>query len=267
MLSASNSNHAVNLFSTPLGSISAITREGASPLIILLHGMQGAKELFSSLLHAEFLERHELLIPDLPGWGQSTPSPRCNYSIEEFAKLVESLAQSSSQNEVIVIGHSLGAMIGTYLLASRVLNVRGLVSLEGNLRLSDCGASREIAAKTEEEFIAHHLPRMLDELVTSSSPSAKFRLESLKRAKPQALYRISHSIVEECRSDRAYKAFVESSVPRLLLIGEKSKFATRDFTGNAEVVVVPNSSHFLLHDNFDFVKSSIIGFLDRNYSR
>ena len=58
----------------------------------------------------------------------------------------------SSQNNLIIIGHSYGGMIGTKLLQSEDLEIKSIINLEGNLVEEDCGESINVANMTFSKF-------------------------------------------------------------------------------------------------------------------
>jgi pimeloyl-ACP methyl ester carboxylesterase len=235
--------------------VAALQSEGAPPLVVFLHGIQGTKELFSSLIQEPFLQHHATLAIDLPGFGDSSKSQSFDYSIAAFAHWLYELLGSYKQ-DVVLVGHSLGGMIATRLLESD-LKIRGLVSLEGNLKLADCGSTRDIAAITEEEFTECYLPRLLDTLSRSSEPSAAFRLAALQKADPHALYLTSRAIVEESKSEVLFDLLSGTESAALLLVGARSSFATKSVPGKTQTVMIPDASHFLLHDNYPAVVSAI----------
>lgn len=194
---------------------------------------------------------------DLPGFGKSDRPTDFDYSIKSFAKLIEEIAEIKGYRNLIIIGHSLGGMIGTQLLYSSKVRVDCLISLEGNLNLEDCGSSREICALSESTFLEDYLPEMILKLSIKNTPSAASRLLALQAAAPQAIYLSSRSIVQESQSGSLLRAFTSSSCPKTLMIGSRSAFTSRGPFANAKVVEVPESGHFLLHDNYGFVAGEI----------
>jgi pimeloyl-ACP methyl ester carboxylesterase len=249
----------LQMLRTSIGEISALQSEGALPLIVFLHGTQGDKELFRPLLREPFIKHHATLALDLPGFGDSTKSQSFDYSISSFAQCLEELL-SSYPGDMVLVGHSLGGMIATRLLDS-TLNIRGLISLEGNLQHSDCGKTMEIVGISEREFLGNYLPRLKNELSRSSEPSAAARLSALRKADPNALYKTARAIVAESQSGVLFDILSRSSCPVLLLIGADGRFVTKSVPGKTQTVIIPHASHFLLQDNYPAVATAIERFL------
>lgn len=102
---------------------------------ILLHGAAGSWTTWTPLIDAA--DRHpgaplaDLIIPDLPGWGD-TPLPRNvdTETIESLAAVVAEIAQALGYRSWQVIGHSLGGFVALELAASapRQTSFVGLIS-------------------------------------------------------------------------------------------------------------------------------------------
>lgn len=82
-----------------------------APTIVMLHGFTGSKENWYPL--ARRLEgRYRLLIPDLPGWGQSERKPGGDYGFVAEAERVAAFIRALSPGKpVVLLGHSMGGGI------------------------------------------------------------------------------------------------------------------------------------------------------------
>ncbi|MGS2618197.1 alpha/beta fold hydrolase [Micromonospora sp. LZ34] len=103
------------------------TRDGRRPVLLLLHGMGATGEVW--LPWAPLLERRwagRWLAPDLAGHGWSPPLPR--YS---FAGLAGQVAGGLKPGDrLVVLGHSLGGVVGLTLAARTAgLDVDAVVGL------------------------------------------------------------------------------------------------------------------------------------------
>lgn len=84
-----------------------VERGGDGPLLVLLHGLGATGEVWKDVVS----EWHgSWLVPDLPGHGRSAPIER--YSFGSFAAAV---ANVIPREPVIVVGHSLGGVVGLAL--------------------------------------------------------------------------------------------------------------------------------------------------------
>ncbi|TFB89808.1 alpha/beta fold hydrolase [Cryobacterium luteum] len=101
---------------------------------ILLHGAAGSWTTWTPLLQAgdaTARDLTDLIIPDLPGWGDSpAPADESPLGVEWMAELVADLARSLGYAQWNVVGHSMGGFIALQLAASetRATASVGLVS-------------------------------------------------------------------------------------------------------------------------------------------
>ncbi|MCD5351387.1 alpha/beta fold hydrolase [Kineosporia mesophila] len=83
------------------------------PGVLLIHGIGVSGRYYASL--AEHLgSTHRVVIPDLPGFGDSG-RPRPVLSITEQAEALEAVAKSSGLVRPVLVGHSMGAQVVTEL--------------------------------------------------------------------------------------------------------------------------------------------------------
>lgn len=101
--------------------------------LVGLPGLQSDKTLFDGMFSDARFARFSRLALDLVG-----------DDLEEQARGVLHHLDEKGITHFSIVGHSLGGMVGTLLLDRAPDRVRSLVSLEGNLTLEDCGASRTL---------------------------------------------------------------------------------------------------------------------------
>lgn len=255
------------MISTLFGKLSTISRIQDGPLLVLLHGIQGRKELFTDLISEPGLAHFSIVAPDFLGFGESDRSETFSYTITDHAAAIEELVVGLGYHEVTVVGHSLGGMVGTKLLESKVITLKGLISLEGNLTLADCGASKDVANLSAIQCASEYLPNLIEKLENSTEPSSKFRSISLRAVDSNAFYHTAVNIVETSRSESLLKLFTSTIIPRLLLVGEKSTFGTRPSGRNLSLKFIPNAAHFMLHDNYNATAGEIYKFLSKLYEK
>lgn len=99
---------------------------------ILLHGAAGSWSTWTPFLTAAesvHAGPSDLVIPDLPGWGD-TPLPVGTLTIDRMAASVAEIARALGYRRWRVIGHSMGGFIALHLAASepRATTFVGLVS-------------------------------------------------------------------------------------------------------------------------------------------
>lgn len=155
-------------------------REDSGPLLLLLHGLGATKEVWAPFI--EVLEGRwsgAWMAPDFPGHGASVPCAHDSYGV--YAAAVANVIPKG--RKVIVMGHSLGGLVGM-LLGSGLFGVD--VSSVHALSVKVCWTAEEIAricdfsltpAKyfdSKEEAVARYLKVSgLHGLVSETSPSAQ----------------------------------------------------------------------------------------------
>ena len=88
-----------------------------APTVVMLHGYTGSKENWYPLAH-ELAGKYRLLIPDLPGWGESERVPGAVYGFPEQAANVDAFLRATSPGTpVILLGHSMGGGIAALAAA------------------------------------------------------------------------------------------------------------------------------------------------------
>lgn len=105
----------------------AVRTLGHGPPTLLLHGILGSNRYwgraFDRLAH-----RGQVLAPDLLGFGAS-PRPAAGYGPEEHgAALVDSTRELEVNEKLLVVGHSLGALLALWLAWRYPDQVRGVVA-------------------------------------------------------------------------------------------------------------------------------------------
>jgi pimeloyl-ACP methyl ester carboxylesterase len=96
------------------------------PVLVLLHGLGASSDVWLGwppLLAADWPGRW--LAPDLPGHGGSDPLPR--YTFQALADAVGAVLEPSAP--VVVLGHSLGGVVGLALAGTPATAVRAVVGL------------------------------------------------------------------------------------------------------------------------------------------
>jgi pimeloyl-ACP methyl ester carboxylesterase len=92
--------------------------------LFCLHGDQGSSRSFAAFL-PEIADVRSVYAPDLPGCGESDPSP--NASVSEAADAVSDLARDLRLRQIDLFGMNTGAAVALELAASKPDLVRRLV--------------------------------------------------------------------------------------------------------------------------------------------
>ncbi|MEO9080311.1 MAG: alpha/beta hydrolase [Rhodanobacter sp.] len=102
---------------------------GTGPTIVLLHGFTSNKEVWlpvAKLLSAHF----HLIIPDLPGWGESSREPKADYDINAQAARLDTFVQALHLPRFLLAGHSMGGAIAGVYAAEHPQHVASLALID-----------------------------------------------------------------------------------------------------------------------------------------
>jgi pimeloyl-ACP methyl ester carboxylesterase len=98
---------------------------GSGPPLVLVHGLAGTATNWVEVV-PELVERHRVLVVDLPGHGSSAPPPR-GCGVSDFADAVAHVVELEEAGPAFVAGHSFGGHVALRLAHRRPELVRGLL--------------------------------------------------------------------------------------------------------------------------------------------
>lgn len=97
----------------------------AAPVIVMVHGLRGSHQGLE--LVSERLPDRCVVIPDLPGFGDSTPMTGRRHDVRNYADALAGLVEQLGARPVVLLGHSFGSIIAAHLAHSDPDLVRRLV--------------------------------------------------------------------------------------------------------------------------------------------
>lgn len=89
---------------------------GTGPTIVLLHGFAADSGNWTRFA-GRLTGRYHVVIPDLPGFGNSSQNPSANYSIQAQTERVRDLMRALGIKQFHLVGNSMGGYIGAYYAA------------------------------------------------------------------------------------------------------------------------------------------------------
>jgi pimeloyl-ACP methyl ester carboxylesterase len=102
--------------------------EGAKngPVLLLVHGFSSNKDAWRTL-GEDLGARFHVIIPDLPGWGDSTRLAGESYDIDAQAARLNDFLLALDLREINLVGHSMGGAIAGVFAAQRPERIARLV--------------------------------------------------------------------------------------------------------------------------------------------
>jgi pimeloyl-ACP methyl ester carboxylesterase len=87
------------------------------PAILVIHGYRGTHHGLERVI--EQLPGYRFVVPDLPGFGESSPMTERPHTIDGYVDMASELIKQLSLQPTIVIGHSMGSIVAGRLAATR----------------------------------------------------------------------------------------------------------------------------------------------------
>jgi pimeloyl-ACP methyl ester carboxylesterase len=119
-----------------LGSIRVhyLDFDGGDPPIILLHGLSANANEFGGLVDAGLCPRFRVVALDLRGRGQSD-KPAEGYSMREHAEDVIALLDFLGMDQVVIGGHSFGALLAIFMAAEFAHRISKVVVIDAAIHM------------------------------------------------------------------------------------------------------------------------------------
>ena len=245
--------------------------EGSGPPLYMVHGIGSCKEGWSGL--ATHLKGDFTCVTfDLRGHGQS-PVPPTPYTLDQLVEDLEALRAKLGHEQIHVVGHSLGGMIGpSYARAhpDHTLSV-GLLSTAAGRSEED----RAKLAKVGEALAANGVEQLLDTLVDrwfsdefrANRPDAVERRLEQVTATPEDVFK---SVFDIYATTEMAPWLHEIECPCLVLTGELdggcnprlNRFIAGELK-NSELVILDGLKHSILIEASDRVAGPLREFLGR----
>ncbi|WP_047153807.1 alpha/beta fold hydrolase [Aneurinibacillus tyrosinisolvens] len=224
---------------------------GSIPFLFI-HGAAGSKDKFRGI--EQKLEGIPCLFVDLPGHGENA-GEACCASIEEYAQWLNG---HIGRQPVIVVGHSMGGMIGMELAAHNPY-VKGLV-----------------LTASHYELPVH--PKLLLQLVEGTFPASFFRasygknvnedlLEEEQRQRNQVSMQVAHNDFSCCNDYKGKASFAALKIPVLALYGSEDRLLpagalenAKETLPDAQCEVIEGAGHYVMLENPEAFVQALLAF-------
>jgi abhydrolase domain-containing protein 6 len=127
---------------------------GKGPTIVLLHGFAANKETWLEMVKG-LTDHFHVIIPDLPGWGESSRNEGGDYGIPAQAARIEAFAAAVGAQRFLLVGQSMGGAIAGVYANEHPERVAGLVLMSSSgLSFKENDFARDVKAG-KNPFLLH----------------------------------------------------------------------------------------------------------------
>jgi pimeloyl-ACP methyl ester carboxylesterase len=255
---------------------------GHGPALVLLHGYAETALMWKPIIPA-LASRFTVIVPDLPGIGDSA-IPASGLDMNTAATRMHALVRSLGVEKAEVIGHDIGLMVAYAYAAQFPAEVTKLVLMDAflpgvgdwqtvyndprNWHFRFNGPTPEALVRGRERTYYEHYWNDFAADKNHSIPEADRRAYAAAYARPGRMragwsYFVSF---QQAANDFARLAQTKLPMPVLSIGGEKS---LGDFLGrqtrlvavNATVIVLSNTGHWLMEENYKETSAALLKFL------
>jgi pimeloyl-ACP methyl ester carboxylesterase len=210
--------------------------------ILWLHGLGESGLCFERILAHPSLRRWRHLVPDLPGYGRSA-WPAKPTSLPDLASRIAGWISARDEPPAVVVGHSMGGVLGLLMADRHPSCVRALLNVDGNITLDDCRYSGAAARWDLDDFVRSGFDHMREEIYRDGldDPAHRGYYASLRLADPQVFHRHARDLVALSAAGDLARRLASVSMPARYLAGEPHG-ASRRSVEALESARVPRSS-------------------------
>jgi pimeloyl-ACP methyl ester carboxylesterase len=196
-----------------------VRRTGAGPAIVYVHGLGEAGHCFAELIREPALAGFTHIVPDLPGYGRSA-WPVQAATLDELADVLAAWLGDLGAPAVLV-GHSMGGVLGILVAERAPALVRALVNIDGNNSRGDCTFSGKAAALTLAEMHAGGFDRQREEVYAGGATARELRgyYAALRFADPASYHRHSCDLVALSDGEQLATRMAKLAVPATFVAG------------------------------------------------
>lgn len=246
------------------------TTTGTGLEVMLVHGFGETGDVWT-LQTNTLKENYRLLVPDLPGSGESPYIPNNNPSIDLFADALLQILNNEQIEKVVLIGHSMGGYI-CLAFAEKYPNRLKALGLFHSSAYAD-EEEKKIIRKKGIDFIRNNGSKLFLEttipnlFADTRNPEKNKLLQLADNFSSDALIGYYRAMTE--RPDRS-QIISALSVPFLMIIGERDKavpFETSLKQTNlaklAFIYILRNSAHMGMWEETEKVNKILAKFLEQ----
>lgn len=219
----------------------AVRRAGSGKPLLWLHGTDGLAE-WPAILD-RLAERFEVIVPDHPGFGDST-IPDWMDDISDLAYLYLDLLKRLGLEDVRVVGHSLGGWIGVEMAVRQTERLASLALIApAGIRVKGAAKADIFMIDPDEQARLAYADPSLGEAAAERASAAKYQEIAIANRVASARFGWNPRF----HNPRLERWLHRIDVPTLILWGAEDRiFAPQH--GNAFQKAIPGALHVLIEN-------------------
>ncbi|MEK6304007.1 MAG: alpha/beta hydrolase [Acidobacteriota bacterium] len=233
--------------------------------IVLIHGWTCDLGFWRGQV-ADLSKRARVLAIDLPGHGQSD-KPEVAYSMELFARAVDSVMRDAGVDRAVLVGHSMGTPVARQFYRKYPQKTLGLVVVDGPLRpFGDKKMMDSFIAPLRGPNYKLEAAKFIDGMMGPEvTPALREQIKTSMLSTPQY---VAISAMEAMAEESIWKQD-KIDVPVLAVLAKSPFWAAdneqffRSITSNLDYQMWDGVSHFLMMEKPKQFNDAVIAFLDK----
>lgn len=259
--------------------------------VILIHGLAGNKLLWRSSIHEISDSGFRVIAVDLPGHGQSAPFTADSYSLEAYAKTLDSLIQALGIKKVALVGHSMGAQIAIHYALKHLNKVSHLLLCSpAGFEIFNTMQSltlrtfiipsflRYLSGTSLKTFIQDNFYQWTDDY----NWILRYYEHQMEHKKRHQLMQVFGDSVAAMLNEPVHHLLFKIIQPTLIIAGEEDRYIPNrlfrrvstnsimrtgiDKIPNAELLMIPKAGHLANMEHPAIFNQAVINFLNKDSS-
>lgn len=248
-------------------TISYTTRSGNENALLYLHGMGCAKQDIFPLWEMDALNNYTGYSLDFPGCGQSPYIEKEPISIDFLVEMTMAfIRQIIKEKKILVIGHSMGGLVGLLVAEKMPERILTFINIEGNLAASDCFFSGKISKMDRNLFVNDRFMKYVRSLKISKNKGLQKHGTIMEnQTNPLHLYDVAPSLVYYSQQAELLMRYKRLPQKKIFIYGCENNslpYIEALISDKMHIAEIAESNHFPQYDNPKMLSRVLASFLE-----
>jgi pimeloyl-ACP methyl ester carboxylesterase len=253
--------------------------------ILMVHGFRGDHHGLEDII-AELPAHYRVIVPDLPGFGESSEL-QGTHNIENYTQFLHEFIQKVTHEPAILLGHSFGSILTAHFAAKHPKAITKLILVNPIASPALKGRKAIFSHLTVFYYwLGNKLPARAGHKLLSSKAIVLTMSALLAKTKDKALRRKIHRghlahfssfqsrrvVMESFKASVSHTATEKAdtiTAPTLLIVGEVDDIAPlssqkqlQQKLADSQLIVAPKVGHLIHHEAPDIAAHAIVAFCE-----